>query len=552
MTSAGTLRVLERPRIAAQGRLPRAVLRPVALLALGLVAAAAVAQVPYERIANADREPQSWMTYSRNYTGQRYSPLAEVNAGNVQNLRMQWAYQMPDPANETSPLVVDGILYLTGPSSATALDARTGRVLWTWKRPIPPDFHLMQFAAANRGAAVLGNTLYVGTLDCYLVALDLKSGAERWATKVVDYSQGYGMTGAPLAIDGKVITGVAGGEAGIRGLLDAYDAATGKRLWRFWTIPGPDDKAAYETWGGDSAKSGGGPTWVTGAYDPALKLIYWGIGNPSPDWNGDPRPGDNLYTDSFVALDEDTGKMRWHFQFTPHDTHDWDAGHVPVLIDAVVKGRERRLIVNANRNGFYYVLDRVTGEFLTGQAYARQTWAKGLDAKGRPLVIAATDPSDKGTFIWPNANGATIWFSPSYDPTRRWIYVPVRTRGATYFKRAMQFRPGRYYPGGGETEMANIDVSGEVRAMDALTGDMKWTFPLLSPATSGVLSTAGGLVFTGTDEGDFLALDSATGRPLWHVGTGSRIQSNPMSFGIDGRQLIAVSADRVLFVFGLK
>jgi alcohol dehydrogenase (cytochrome c) len=520
------------------------------LLALCALALAARGQATFDRIVHADREPQNWMSYSRDYSGQRYSPLAQVNTGNVKDLKMLWAYQMPDASNETSPLVLNGIMYLTGPNSATALDARTGRVLWSWKRPIPADFHLMQFAAANRGAAILDDTLYVGTLDCYLVALDLTSGSERWSVKVVDYTQGYGMTGAPLAIEGKVITGVAGGEAGIRGLLDAYDAKSGRRLWRFWTIPGPGE-AAYKTWGGDSAKSGGGPTWVTGAYDPASKLIYWGIGNPSPDWNGDVRPGDNLYTDTFVALESDTGKLRWHFQFTPHDTHDWDASHVPVLIDAVIQGRERHLIVNANRNGFYYVLDRITGEFLNGRAYGKQTWAKGLDAKGRPVVLPDTDPSDKGTFVWPNANGATIWFSPSYDPARRTIYVPVRTRGATYFKRPMEFRPGRYYPGGGETEMANIDVSGEIRAMDALTGDVKWTFPLISPASSGVLSTAGGLVFTGTDEGDFLALDAGTGRSLWHVGTGSKIEANPMSYAIDGHQCVAISADRVLFVFGL-
>jgi alcohol dehydrogenase (cytochrome c) len=523
-----------------------------AICILCAIGAASRADVPFERIKQADQQPQNWMTYSRDYAGQRFSPLSELNASNVKDLKVQWAYQMPDSNNETSPLVVDGIMYLTGPNSAAALDARTGRPLWTWTRPMPGDFHLLQFAGANRGAALLGDTLFVTTLDCYLVALDIKSGAERWSTKVVDYSLGYGMTGAPLAIDGKVIAGVAGGEAGIRGFLDAYDAKSGQRLWRFWTIPGPEDKAAFKTWGGDSAKSGGGPTWVTGVYDPALKLIYWGVGNPSPDWNGDGRPGDNLYTDSFIALESDTGKLRWHFQFTPHDTHDWDAGHVPVLIDAEENGRTRHLIVNANRNGFYYVLDRVTGEFLRGQAYGKQTWAKGLDAKGRPIVLPNTEPSDKGTLVWPNANGATIWFSPSYDPTRHWIYVPVRKRAATYFKRSMEYRPGRYFPGGGENETPDIDASGEVRAMDALTGDLRWSFPLLSPASSGVLSTAGGLVFTGSLEGDFIALDSATGHSLWHMQTGSSISANPISYSIDGRQYVAISADRVLYVFGLK
>ena len=284
-----------------------------------------------------------------------------------------------------------------------------------WIRPCEP-----------RRRCGLNNDLYIGTLDCYLVALDLKSGAERWSTKVVDYKQGYSMTMAPLAIEGKIVVGVSGGEAGIRGFsgVAAYDAQTGQQAWRFYTIPGPGEPG-HDTWSGDSWKTGGGPTWVTGAYDPDLKLVYWGVGNPGPDWNGDVRPGDNLYTCSLIALDADTGKLRWYFQFTPHDTHDWDSNHVPMLFDGNVDGQKRKLIAVANRNAFYYVLDRTNGQFITGRPYARETWAKGLDAKGRPIVNPGSDPTEAGAMIWPNLNGATDWPSPSYSPQTGLVYVPV-------------------------------------------------------------------------------------------------------------------------------
>ena len=268
----------------------------LSLAALSAVlCAASPAQVPFERIVNADKEPGNWLTYSRNYQGQRFSPLNEINTSNVANLKVQWALQFPNSSNEVSPIVVDNIMYITGPNSASAIDARTGRALWTWKRPIPSDYHNIGFGRVNRGPAVLDDKLFVTTLDCYLVALDLKSGAQLWSAKVGEYKAGYSMTVAPLAIDGKIVVGVSGGEAGIRGFVDAYDAKTGKQSWRFWTIPGPGEPG-HDTWSGDSWKTGGGSTWVTGAYDPDLKLIYWGVGNPGPDWNGDSRPGDNLYT----------------------------------------------------------------------------------------------------------------------------------------------------------------------------------------------------------------------------------------------------------------
>jgi alcohol dehydrogenase (cytochrome c) len=511
----------------------------------------AEAQVPFERILNADKEPGNWLTYSRTLSGQHYSPLREIGADNVKRLKVKWTYQFPSSANQMSPIVVDGIIYVTGANSAAALDSRTGRELWTWTRALPADFRSIGFRRVNRGAAVLDDKLFVTTLDGYLVALDLKSGALRWASQVADYRLGYSITVAPLAIDGKVVTGVSGGEAGIRGFIDAYDAKTGQRRWRFWTIPGPGD-AASKTWSGNSAATGGGPTWVTGAYDPGLKLVYWGVGNPSPDWNGDHRLGDNLYTCSLVALDAETGKLRWYFQFTPHDTHDWDASHSPILLDAKLGGAKRQLIVTANKNGFYYVLDRATGEFLRGQAFGKQTWAKGLDATGRPIVQPNSEPTyEGGAVVWPNANGSTLWYSPSYSSQTGLVYVAVRNKGAVYYKRDVDFKPGTFYPGGGERDLDAMDSSGEIRAMTATTGNLKWRFPLLSPASSGVLSTAGKLVFSGSAEGNFYALDAVTGKPLWEFQTGAYIESNPVSFAADGHQLVAISSGKVLFAFGL-
>ncbi len=517
---------------------------------LVLTCSSLTAQVPFQRIVNADREPGNWLTYSRTLDGQRFSPLTEINTGNVSRLKVKWAYQFADPQNEVSPIVVNGIVYITGPNSAAALDGQTGRTLWNWKRALPTDFRSIGFGHSSRGAAVLDGNLYVATLDGFLIALDLKSGAERWSSKVLDYKTGYSMTMAPLAIDGKVVVGVSGGEAGIRGFIDAYDAKTGTRAWRFRTIPAPGEPG-HDTWAGDSWKTGGAPTWVTGAYDPQLKLVYWGIGNPAPDWNGDVRRGDNLYSCSLVALDAETGKLRWYFQFTPHDTHDWDSAHVPVLFDSTVNGVRRKLVAVANRNAFYYVLDRVTGEYLSGRQYAKQTWAKGLDSNGRPILSGNAEPVKEGVLVWPNANGATVWFSPSYSPATGYFYVAVREIGSRYFKRDTPYKPGMEFMGGGEEELPADDSWGAIRALQAETGELRWEFKLHSPPWAGVMSTAGGLVFSGSDEGNFYALDAQTGKPLWDFQTGSAIAANPVSFTIDGHQCIAIAADRVLYVFGL-
>jgi alcohol dehydrogenase (cytochrome c) len=521
-------------------------------------AAAARAQVPHQRIVAADREPGQWLSYSRTYDGQRFSPLAEITPANVRHLRPVWMFQAEAAGSfETTPLAVDGVLYVTEPGSdvqaVKALDARTGRVLWTYERPLPKTLRTLGFPKANRGVAILDETVFVGTLDAHLVALDSRSGIVRWDVAVADNATGYCITAAPLAIDGEVVIGISGGEAGIRGFLDAYDTKTGARRWRLWTIPGPGEPG-HETWTGDAWKTGGAPTWVTGSYDPQLRLLYWGTGNPGPDWNGDDRPGDNLYTCSLLAIEADTGKLRWHFQFTPHDTHDWDANHVPVLIDALHDGKPRKLVAVANRNAFFYVLDRETGEFLVGAPYAKQTWAEGLDAKGRPVVKPGSRPSGEGTLVWPSANGATVWYSPSYSPRTGLFYVAARDKPSIYVRSEAVYKPGGYFLGGGERELDASQSSGAIRALDTETGRVRWEFPLLSPPWAGVVSTAGGLVFGSGNEGSVFALDASTGKPLWDFQTGivsGRIVSNPMSFEVDGHQRVAFTAGGALIVFGL-
>ena len=493
-----------------------------------------------------------WPTYSGNLEAHRFSPLKTITAKNVSTLKPAWVYQIGIKSRfETTPIAIDGILYITEPPTVvTALDGRTGRPLWTWRRQLPKDLQTIGFGRVNRGVAVIGDTVYVGTLDAHLVALDAKSGAVRWDTEVADYKLGYCITAAPLAVNGKVLTGTAGGEAGIRGFIDAYDAKTGKRAWRFYTIPGPGERG-HETWSGDSWKTGGGSTWLTGSYDAETNLVYWGVGNPGPDWNGDSRRGDNLYTCALVALDLDTGKLKWHFQYTPHDDHDWDATEIPVLLEATIRGKQRKVVAMANRNAFYYVNDRATGEFLTGIEYAKQTWAKGLDDQGRPLVLPNTSPSAEGTLLWPNLNGSTNWFSPSYSPATKLFYVAVREIGSYYYKGEAEYKPGTFFAGGGERALDGDEAAGSIRALDASTGKLKWEFPLHSPPWAGVMATAGGVVFGGSNEGNFYALDAATGKPLWDFQTGGPIISNPMSYSVDGKQYVVIASGAALFVFGL-
>ena len=521
---------------------------PAALICTQFV----LAQVPYERLRNADQEPGSWLTYSGAYHGQRFSKLDQISTENVSDLRPVWVYQVEGSGEiETTPLAADGVMYVTElEARVTALDVRTGRPLWTHQHAMPEDVLNIGFGRTNRGGALLGETFYFGTLDAHLVALDAKSGALRWKTKVAENKLGYSITAAPLAIDGKIIVGVSGGEAGIRGFLDAYDAETGERAWRSYTIPGPGEPG-NDTWGSDSWKTGAGATWLTGSYDPELDLLYWGTGNPGPDWNGDSRPGDNLYTCSLLAIEAPTGKLRWHFQFTPHDVHDWDSNQIPVLIDMPLAGKQRKIVAFANRNAFYYLLDRETGEFLSGTEYSTQTWAKGIDKTGRPILAPGKEPTVDGNLVYPSLQGATNWMSPSYSPVTKLLYVPVREMGSYYFKGEAKYEPGKVFVGGGERRLDGDKAWGSVRALRADSGERVWDFRTPSPLWTGVMATAGGLVFGGSNEGNFYALDASTGKPLWDFQTGGIIRSNPISFLVDGKQYVATSGGRAYYVFAL-
>lgn len=510
------------------------------------------AQITYERILKSAEEPRNWLTYSGNYDSWRYSKLAQINAANVKNLSMAWVVQMKTLEKvETTPLVVDGVMYFTEPPNAAhAIDAATGRRFWTYRRPLPDKISPC-CGQVNRGMAILGDTLFLGTIDGYLVALDRKTGNVIWETLVGDRKTGHSVTVAPLALKDKIIVGIAGGEYGVRGFLDAYDPKTGKRLWRFWTVPGPGEPG-HDTWSGDSWKTGGAPTWVTGSYDPALNLVYWGTGNPSPDWNGDVRKGDNLYSSSVIALDADSGKLKWYFQFTPHDLHDWDAVQVPVLIDAEFRGRPRKLMLWANRNAFYYVLDRATGEFLQGKAFVRQSWASGLDDKGRPIRIANTFPSREGTKVYPGVQGGTNWYSPSYSPQTGLFYLSVWDYASIYYTGDAPYKPGNRFLGSVPAGVPNEPGGGMIKALDPLTGNTKWSFPLQTTPQAGILSTAGGVVFGGNNEGQFLALDARTGTELWRANTGGVIIAGPVTYSVNGKQMVTIASGNSLFTFALR
>ena len=450
-----------------------------------IAATPAVAQVTYERLLNAEKEPGNWMTYSGNYSGWRYSPLKEINRDNAHRLRLRWVHQMRNSQVETTPLVVDGVMYLTEPpNDVAALDPETGRLFWRYRRALPTDT-IACCGDINRGLAMYGDKLYLSTLDAKLVALDAKTGDVIWEVEVANYKEGHAKTGAPLVVKDMIVTGIAGGEYGIRGFLDAYDAETGERRWRFYTIPEPGEPG-NESWAGDSWKTGGAPTWVTGSFDPELNLIIWGTGNPAPDWNGDKRAGDNLYADSAIALDADTGKLRWAFQFVPHDVHDWDAVQVPILVDAEWDGQPRKLVYWAHRGGFYYVLDRTSGQFLLGTPFAKQTWAKGLDENGRPIRMPGIDPTDDGVIVWPSALGATNWFSPSYSPETGLFYVAAWDGPGLYRKGDDNYEAGQSFTGGGQKSTLEDDPgSGAIRALNAKTGELVWELALVSKPMNG-------------------------------------------------------------------
>jgi alcohol dehydrogenase (cytochrome c) len=511
-------------------------------------------QVSSERLYAAGANPDEWLMYSGSYNGWRHTSLAEIAPANVAQLRLQWIKQFDgnDRAIEATPLAIDGVIFLVAPvSSVVAMDAKTGDVVWEYKRPMPADLPAC-CGRVNRGLAAYGNTIFFGGLDGYLVAINANDGKVIWETLVAKSSDNYAMTGAPLVINRSVVVGIAGGDYGARGFLAAYDVSTGKQQWKFQTIPGPGE-VGHETWENDAWRMGGGGTWNTGSYDPATDLIYWGVGNPSPAFSGDGRPGDNLFTASVIALHASTGKLAWYFQFTPHDEHDWDSAQTPILADLPINGEVRKVICWPNRNGFYYVLDRVSGEFLVGVPFVELDWAKGLTSTGRPILSDFARIAVGGRRTRPGADGGTNWQNPAFDQKRGSIFVPA-TLGSAVFTKQPPNAIRRDSMGllTGSSWITAEPSARSVRALDAATGRQKWEYSS-SPSGreySGLLSTEGGLVF-GAAGGVVFALDADTGREVWRVSLGGKTLSAPISFLIDGRQVIAIAAGRALFVFGL-
>ncbi len=505
----------------------------------------------YERLRNSQAEPQNWFTYWGDYQGHHFSTLHQITAANAPQVQARWAAQMPGPSPlEATPLAVDGILYTSGPPGQVfALDARTGLQIWKYERK-PRKVNPYGSNPFNRGVAVLGNRVFLGTLDAALVALDARSGRPLWETQVADTMRGYSLTSAPLAIKDKVIVGVAGGEFGIRGFVDAYDAATGKRLWRFNAVPGPGE-FGHDTWKGDSWKQGGASTWLTGSYDPDQDVLFWGIGNPGPDHNARVRQGDNLFSCSVVALDATTGKRKWHYQFTPGDSHDWDATEDLILADQVFYGEHRKLILQADRNGLFYVLDRTSGKFLMGKPFVRQTWNRGFDSQGRPIIAPEAEASPEGVMVYPGVGG-TNWQAPSYDAATGTMYLAFSEGGLGFMRAPTAYEPGKLYMGGRGFQSENGESRVGFRAIDTATGTVRWEYRVsLLSLSAGVLSTAGGVMFGATGEGNLLALDAKTGNLLWHFQTGAPITSSPMSYAVNGRQFVAVAAGNVLYSFAL-
>jgi alcohol dehydrogenase (cytochrome c) len=537
------------------------------VLLLVLLAGSLAGQVSFERILNADKEPQNWFTYSGTVLSQRHSLLTQITPANVKNLELQWVFQARSLEKfEATPLVVNGVLYtVQAPNDIVALDALTGRIFWTYSYT-PSAKARPCCGRINRGVAILGDTLYMGTVDAHLVAVDAKNGKLLWNVEVASAEGGYALAHAPLIVKDKVIVGVAGGEFGIRGFLAAYDARNGKELWRFNTTPGPGEPG-NETWAGDSWKRGGGSVWVTGSYDSETNLTYWGIGNPGPDWNGDPRPGDNLYTDSVVALDADSGKLKWHYQFSPHDEFDYDAVQVPVLANLEWQGRGRKVMMWANRNGFFYVLDRTTGQFLLGKPFVEVNWANGFDEQGRPRKVAGKVSSVEGTLIFPGNQGGTNWYSPSYSPRTGLFYIPTWANYSSVYvknKTNPEYIEGQQYAGGSaRSPVPMVRASqvnfrkeeegyGAIRAIDPKTGERKWEYKMSEFTESGILTTATDVLFAGGREGHFLALDARNGELLWKASLGGTVASGPMTFQVGGRQYVAVSAGNSLYTFALR
>jgi alcohol dehydrogenase (cytochrome c) len=529
------------------------------VLSIALLTSISQAQLPREITFDeiARPKPGEWPSYNGLLSANRHSPLDHINTQTVAKLEPKWTHEMGGTrALQMTPIVLDGVMYVAAVNEARALDARTGRQIWQFVRPQTPGLVPTGDPAAgiNRGVAVLGHRVFLQTDHAHLLALDRLTGRLQWDVEMADYRLNYGSTGAPLIVNDLVIAGMSAGDEGVRGFLDAYRASTGERVWRFWTVPARGEPGS-ETWIGKALEHGCAATWLTGSYDPDAKLLYWPTGNPCPDYNGDERKGDNLYSSSIVALDPATGKRRWHFQFTPHDLHDWDANQPPLLVDAEFHGQPRKLLVVANRNGFFYVLDRLTGRMLMAEPFVKHlTWASGIGADGRPRLLASYENSVEGTRTCPAVAGAANWPSTAFNPATGLFYVMASEGCAVYRKNSNWFELGKSFYGG-TTRTAPIEGGGKfLRALDLQTGKMVWETARVGGGAiaSGVMSTAGGLVFYGDNtDGALIAINAATGQRLWQLETHQTWKASPMTYAIDGKQYVGVVAGSTVRVFGL-
>jgi alcohol dehydrogenase (cytochrome c) len=514
-------------------------------------------------VGPVETAPGEWPTYNGSVSGNRHSPIDQITTANVARLAPQWSYTIPHFGLQSTPLVAGGIMYVSGPNQVHAIDARTGEPVWRYTRPRSSNPNVAGDAAkgANRGVALLGDWIFYTTDDAHLLCLNRWTGALRWQVYMPEQPQHYGATAAPLIAGDLVIAGVAGADEGIRGFVAAYRASTGSLAWRFWTVPRAGEPGS-ETWRGNAIELGGGSTWLTGSYDPESRIVYWPTGNPYPDTEGSEREGDNLFTNCILALDLATGKLRWHFQFTPHDLHDWDAVQPAVLVDTEFQGKPRKLLLHADRNGFFYVLDRTNGALLLAKPFAKKiTWASSIGQDGRPVLLPGNVPTPEGTATCPDIRGATNWMATAYNPATRLYYLMTIENCGIY--RSTDFGGGR---GTKAVKRAGFDRGGNffqvpgaepprryLRAIEIQTGRVVWEIDQQVPAPNygGVLSTAGGVVFYSESSGAFAAVDAKTGRALWHFQTGQAPTASPMTYVLDGRQYVAICAGANVWVFAL-
>jgi alcohol dehydrogenase (cytochrome c) len=495
-----------------------------------------------------------WPTYNGDPGGNRYTTLTQIDRTTVGRLAPAWIFAVPDAGLlQVTPVVVDGLMYVTMPNECYALDAGSGRQVWRYKRSRTPG---VTMGHTNRGVAVAGDRLFMVTDHAHVIALNRFTGELLWDTAMDDFRKNYSATSAPLVAGNLVITGVTGGEHGANGFVIAVDQETGKEAWRFWTVPRPGTPGS-ETWEGKDFEHGGAPTWFTGSYDPALDLVYWPTGNPAKEYDGQDRKGDNLYASCILALDRRTGTLKWHYQFTPHDLWDWDATQTSVLADADWQGKPRKLMLHANRNGFFYVFDRVTGERLLSTPFVTHlTWASGIGADGRPIRLPNQDPAPQGTRVCPSQDGATNWFSPSYSPQTGLYYVQTFEKCSEY-KTAPQgpWESGRTYLGGSQRILQENPTPQRIlRALDIRTGKAAWELPQVGPATTwgGTLATASGLVIVAEDGGALIAVDARDGRRLWTFPANASWKASPMTYLFDGRQYVAIAANGNILAFALR